>query len=72
MENQVVSVFILKILAYDWNCPKYITKRYTVGEFVDFVLPNNLDIVEKIEQRLSEMKSESDEHLEEKTCEWYD
>jgi hypothetical protein len=72
MENQVVSVFILKIQAYDWNCPKYITKRYTADEFMDFVLPNNPDIVEKIEQKLSGLKFESDENLEESTCEWYD
>jgi predicted pyridoxine 5'-phosphate oxidase superfamily flavin-nucleotide-binding protein len=29
MEDNVVSVFILKIQAYDWNCPKYITQRFT-------------------------------------------
>ena len=41
MEGQVVSVFIMKIQAYDWNCPKYITQRYTADEFVKYVLPQN-------------------------------
>lgn len=46
MEDQVVSVFILKIQAYDWNCPKYITQRFTADEFVQFVLPHNPRLLE--------------------------
>lgn len=45
MENQVVSVFILKIQAYDWNCPKYITQRFTADEFVEQVLPHNREFL---------------------------
>lgn len=46
MENQVVSVFILKIQAYDWNCPKYITQRFTAEEFVEQVLPHNRELLQ--------------------------
>jgi uncharacterized protein len=49
MEDNVVSIFILKIQAYDWNCPKYITQRFTVEEFVNQVLPMNPDILRSIE-----------------------
>ncbi len=45
MEGEVVSVFIMKIQAYDWNCPKYITQRYTADEFVKYVLPQNPGIL---------------------------
>ena len=46
MEKQVVSVFILKVKAYDWNCPKYITQRYTADEFVQLVLPHNPQLLQ--------------------------
>jgi len=55
MENQVVSVFILKIQAYDWNCPKYITQRFTADEFVEQVLPHNREFLETY---LAETKEE--------------
>ncbi|MGL4401068.1 MAG: hypothetical protein ACRCXD_14455 [Luteolibacter sp.] len=28
----VERVFIIDILSYDWNCPKFITPRYTAAE----------------------------------------
>ena len=46
MEDQVVSVFVLKIQAYDWNCPKYITQRFTAEEFVQQVLPHNREFLQ--------------------------
>lgn len=45
MEGQGGSVFIMKIQAYDWNCPKYITQRFTADEFVKYVLPQNPEIL---------------------------
>jgi hypothetical protein len=29
---KVERVFIIDILSYDWNCPKFITPRYTAAE----------------------------------------
>ncbi len=42
VENQVTGIFTFKIQAYDWNCPKYITQRYTAEEFAQFVTPEDL------------------------------
>ena len=55
MENQVVSVFILKVQAYDWNCPKYITQRFTADEFVQHVLPHNPQLLQSQHAESEEM-----------------
>ena len=57
MENQVVSVFVLKIQAYDWNCPKYITQRFTAEEFVQYVLPQNPELLNSLNDTSEEMPS---------------
>lgn len=57
MENQVVSIFLLKIQAYDWNCPKYITQRFTADEFVNYVLPQNPELLNTLRDPSEEMPS---------------
>ena len=57
MEHQVVSIFLLKIQAYDWNCPKYITQRFTADEFVNYVLPQNPDLLKSVQDQFEEMPS---------------
>ena len=56
MENQVVSVFILKVKAYDWNCPKYITQRYTADEFAQHVLPKMQHLFQPANQSQNEFE----------------
>lgn len=36
---KVERVFVIDVLGYDWNCPKYITPRYTAAEIEEAVAP---------------------------------
>ena len=56
MNDNVVSVFILKIQAYDWNCPKYITQRFTAEEFVKYVLPQNPELLTQNDKSQNEFE----------------
>lgn len=33
LSRLVERVFLIDVVAFDWNCPKYITPRYTLAEF---------------------------------------
>src|SRR5260370_20079591 len=35
----VERLFFIKVVAFDWNCPKYITPRYTAAEVEQLVAP---------------------------------
>jgi uncharacterized protein len=56
MEEQVVSVFILKIQAYDWNCPKFITQRFTAEEYAQYVLSQHPELLELKEEPKNEFE----------------
>ncbi len=32
-------IFLIRVVAYDWNCPKYITPRYTAAEVDEVIAP---------------------------------
>lgn len=42
----VERLFIIQVVSFDWNCPKYITPRYTAGEVEQAVAPLRQRIVE--------------------------
>ena len=44
----VERVFVIEVTAFDWNCPKYITPRYTADEV--------RTIVEPLTQRIAELE----------------
>ncbi|HQU25289.1 MAG TPA: pyridoxamine 5'-phosphate oxidase family protein [Acidiphilium sp.] len=44
--------FVLKLEAFDWNCPQHITSRFTQGEVEAAVLP--------LQQRLAALEAEND------------
>ena len=46
----VERVFIVDVVSYDWNCPKYITPRYTAAEVEEAVAP--------LRQRIAELEAE--------------
>lgn len=46
-------IMVFKLQAYDWNCPKYITQRYTEEEISAAVKP--------LQQRLRELEAENAE-----------
>ena len=37
--NLVERLFFIEVLSFDWNCPKYITPRYTAAEVEQAVAP---------------------------------
>jgi predicted pyridoxine 5'-phosphate oxidase superfamily flavin-nucleotide-binding protein len=47
----VERLFFIKVVAFDWNCPKYITPRYTAAEVEEIVAP--------LKQRIAELEGKS-------------
>jgi len=45
----VERLFFIKVVAFDWNCPKYITPRYTAAEVEEIVAP--------LKQRIAELEA---------------
>ena len=39
VQRIVERVFLIDVVSFDWNCPKYITPRYTVAEIEALVKP---------------------------------
>lgn len=48
--GSVERVFLIEVVSYDWNCPKYITPRYTAGEVEAVVAP--------LKQRIAELEAQ--------------
>ncbi|HSU52775.1 MAG TPA: pyridoxamine 5'-phosphate oxidase family protein [Candidatus Dormibacteraeota bacterium] len=44
----VERLFFIKVVAFDWNCPKYITPRYTAEDIQKLVAP--------LKQRIAELE----------------
>ncbi|MCC7373435.1 MAG: pyridoxamine 5'-phosphate oxidase family protein [Verrucomicrobiales bacterium] len=42
----VERVFLIEVISYDWNCPKYITPRYTAAEVQEAIAPLKARIAE--------------------------
>jgi predicted pyridoxine 5'-phosphate oxidase superfamily flavin-nucleotide-binding protein len=50
MRGKVERVFLIQVVAFDWNCPKYITPRYTPEEIQRLVAP--------LETRIAELEAQ--------------
>ena len=50
MRNKVERIVTIEVVSYDWNCPKYITPRYSVEEVEELVGGLNARIAELEEQ----------------------
>ena len=46
----VERVFLIEVVSFDWNCPKYITPRYTAAEVEAVVAP--------LKQRIAELEAQ--------------
>ena len=46
----VERLFFIEVLSFDWNCPKYITPRYTAAEVESAVAP--------LKQRIAELEAQ--------------
>jgi predicted pyridoxine 5'-phosphate oxidase superfamily flavin-nucleotide-binding protein len=47
-ESRVIveRLFLIEVVSFDWNCPKYITPRYTAAEVEEVVVPLKARIAE--------------------------
>jgi predicted pyridoxine 5'-phosphate oxidase superfamily flavin-nucleotide-binding protein len=46
VQSIVERLFLIDVVSYDWNCPKYITPRYTAAEVEEAVMPLRRRIAE--------------------------
>jgi predicted pyridoxine 5'-phosphate oxidase superfamily flavin-nucleotide-binding protein len=59
-ERDVVErVFVIEVISFDWNCPKYISPRYTAAEVEEIVAPLKQRIAE-LERRLNQNEAKPD------------
>lgn len=49
VQRIVERVFLIDVVSFDWNCPKYITPRYTMDEIEVMIAP--------LKQRLAELET---------------
>jgi hypothetical protein len=54
--NKVERVVTIEVVSYDWNCPKYITPRYTLDEVEEAMAPLKSRIA-KLEAQLESVRS---------------
>lgn len=52
---KIERVFLINVRAFDWNCPKYITPRFTVAQIEEAVAPLQARIIE-LERALTEAR----------------
>jgi uncharacterized protein len=50
VQRIVERLFIIDVVSFDWNCPKYITPRYTAAEVKEAVAP--------LRQRIAELEAQ--------------
>jgi predicted pyridoxine 5'-phosphate oxidase superfamily flavin-nucleotide-binding protein len=50
LQRIVERVFLIDVVSFDWNCPKYITPRYTAAEIQTALAP--------LRQRIAELEAE--------------
>ncbi len=46
LQNRVERLFLIAVVGFDWNCPQYITPRYTEAEIEQIVTPLQARIAE--------------------------
>lgn len=54
VRRHVERVFLIDVVSFDWNCPKYITPRYTAAEVEEAVSPLRQRIAE-LEAKLNDL-----------------
>ena len=56
VRRDVERLFFIDVVSYDWNCPKYITPRYTLDEIEKLVSPLR-DRISELEAALKTRKT---------------
>lgn len=54
---KVERIFLIDVLSYDWNCPKFITPRFTAAEVEKIILPMRERIAE-LERKLESLSQQ--------------
>lgn len=54
-ENIAERIVLLHVIAFDWNCPKYITPRYTIEEINEMLGPLQ-NHIEELESEVARLK----------------
>jgi len=55
VRDKVERLFFIEVVSFDWNCPQYITPRYTVEEMKDVMA----ELQEHIAERNTQFKTEN-------------
>jgi methionyl-tRNA synthetase len=50
LRSSVERLFLIDVIAFDWNCPKYITPRYTAEELHE--------VIEPLRRRVAELEAQ--------------
>jgi predicted pyridoxine 5'-phosphate oxidase superfamily flavin-nucleotide-binding protein len=53
VQSIVERLFLIDVVSFDWNCPKFITPRYTAQEIQELVVPLRARIAE-LEAKLND------------------
>jgi predicted pyridoxine 5'-phosphate oxidase superfamily flavin-nucleotide-binding protein len=51
LRGKIERLFLIEVVSFDWNCPQYITPRYTAAEIEESIAPLKTRIAE-LEQQL--------------------
>jgi hypothetical protein len=54
--KKVERIFLIQVVSYDWNCPQYITPRFT-REQVEAVIKPLQDRIQELEARLAKTRT---------------
>jgi predicted pyridoxine 5'-phosphate oxidase superfamily flavin-nucleotide-binding protein len=57
LRSKVERLFLIQVIAYDWNCAQYITPRFTATEMEKYVAPLKVRIAELEAQLARAMRS---------------
>lgn len=57
-EAKIERAMILRVKAFDWNCPQHITPRYTMEEVKAMIQPLN-EYVQKLETEIEKLKAQT-------------
>jgi predicted pyridoxine 5'-phosphate oxidase superfamily flavin-nucleotide-binding protein len=57
-EAKIERAIILRVKAFDWNCPQHITPRYTIEEVQAIIQPLN-EYVRKLETEIEKLKADA-------------
>jgi len=44
LRSRIERLFLIQVVSYDWNCPQYITPRYTLAEVENLTAPLRMKV----------------------------